>query len=286
VTCFGSAEWALGVAATTTGQLDAAIDHFTRAVDANVRLGHRPMTMIALAELADALSARAAAGDHARAAAAWRRAAELGDEIGVRDRADEWRSRADSSTHDVVEPDAGVLRQDGDQWVVLAGDRCAITPDLVGVRYLGTLLTHPGAEISAVELCGGVAGIDAGAHEVVDRTTIDAYRRRVVELDAALDAAKAADDRRRARRLGEEREALRAELASVLAVSGRSRRFVDSAERARTAVRKAIARAIDAIAESDEAIGSELRATISTGRSCTYAPDPHRPRRWSVRRAS
>ncbi len=72
----------------------------------------------------------------------------------------------------------------------------------------------------------------------------------------------------------------------MLAVSGRSRRFVDSSERARTAVRKAIARAIDAIAESDDAIASELRATISTGRSCTYLPDPRRPRRWSVRAAS
>jgi hypothetical protein len=51
-------------------------------------------------------------------------------------------------------------------------------------------------------------------------------------------------------------------------------------------VRTALARAIDAIAESDEAIGSELRATITTGRSCTYAPDPRHPRRWSVRRAS
>jgi hypothetical protein len=85
--------------------------------------------------------------------------------------------------------------------------------------------------------------------------------------------------------LRDEREALRAELSSVLAMSGRSRTFTDSAERARTAVRKAIARAIDAIGQSDAHIASELRSTISTGRSCAYLPDPARPRRWSVRRA-
>jgi hypothetical protein len=108
----------------------------------------------------------------------------------------------------------------------------------------------------------------------------------VTELDGEIAAAESAGDRRRVRRLGDERAALRAELTSVLALSGRSRRFVDSSERARTAVRKAITRAIDAIADSDEVIGSELRATITTGRSCAYLPDPRRPRRWSVGRAS
>jgi hypothetical protein len=160
-----------------------------------------------------------------------------------------------------------------------------VTPDLVGVQYLGTLLTNPGTEIPAVELCGGAA-LEQGSQELVDRETLDAYRRRVAEIDEAIVHADAVGDRPRAVHLGEEREALRVELGSVLAMSGRSRRFVDSSERARTAVRKAIARAIDAIAESDETIGSELRATITTGRACTYLPDPRHPRRWSVRRAS
>ena len=53
-------------------------------------------------------------------------------------------------------------------------------------------------------------------------------------------------------------------------------------ERARTAVRKAIARAIDVIGASDDVLGAELRATITTGRRCSYVPDAHRPRRWHV----
>ena len=285
VTCFGSTEWALGVAALTSGEVDRAIEHLSRGVDANVRLGHRPMTMVVLAELGEALIARDRGNDRQRATESFGRAAEIAEEIGVPARAAEWRDRAAAVGGEAVGADVGVLRKDGDRWVVVAGSRRAVTPDLVGVQYLGTLLTNPGAEIPAVELCGGAA-LEQGGHELVDRETLDAYRRRVAEIDDAIAHADAVGDRRRALQLGEEREALRVELGSVLAMSGRSRRFVDSSERARTAVRKAIARAIDAIADSDETIGSELRATITTGRACTYLPDPRQPRRWSVRGAS
>jgi hypothetical protein len=270
VTCFGSTEWALGVAAATFGDADAAIDHLTRAVGANVRLAHRPMTMVVLAELGEALSIRDGLADRRRAAESFRRAAEIADEIGVPARAAEWRERAAAAAGEAVDHDVGVLRKDGDRWVVVAGSRSAVAPDLVGVHYLGILLANPGAEIPAVEQCGGAA-VEQRGQELVDRVTLDAYRRRVAEIDDAIADAHAIEDRRQARQL---------------AMSGRSRRFVDSSERARTAVRKAIARAIEAIADSDETIGSELRATITTGRACTYLPHPRQPRRWSVRRAS
>jgi hypothetical protein len=59
-------------------------------------------------------------------------------------------------------------------------------------------------------------------------------------------------------------KALRAELSSVLALSGRSRRFVGSSERA--------ANTIDAIAAADGQRGAEQRATISTGRDLHLPP--------------
>jgi hypothetical protein len=44
---------------------------------------------------------------------------------------------------------------------------------------------------------------------------------------------------------------------------------------------------IAAIVDVARVLGdAELRAMTSTGRSCTYLPDPRRPRRWSVRAAS
>jgi hypothetical protein len=62
----------------------------------------------------------------------------------------------------------------------------------------------------------------------------------------------------------------------------RTRRFTDDAERARTAVRKAIKRALHEIDAADPAIGSLLHTTITTGSTCTYTPDPTRAIDWSV----
>ena len=58
--------------------------------------------------------------------------------------------------------------------------------------------------------------------------------------------------------------------------------FVDRTERARTAVRKAIKRAIDEIDAADPVIGQLLRSSISTGATCVYVPDPNAPVRWSL----
>jgi hypothetical protein len=55
-------------------------------------------------------------------------------------------------------------------------------------------------------------------------------------------------------------------------MGGRHRRFNGSAERARVAVGKAIRRALDRVSEADHTIGDELRATIQTGRLCSYRP--------------
>ncbi|GAB3433133.1 hypothetical protein [Flindersiella endophytica] len=71
-------------------------------------------------------------------------------------------------------------------------------------------------------------------------------------------------------------------------MAGRSRGFPDPGERARTAVRKAIKRAIkraiDEITAAEPAIGRLLAATITTGSTCRYTPDPERPIRWIRRR--
>lgn len=282
VTCFGSCERALGLAALTWGDAELAVTHLERAVQRNILLGNRPMTALAQADLAHALVARAHHGDHALAMDSLERAAAAADEMGMTERVQTWHRRMAVLTSAETERQRGVLRHEGSSWIVDVGERQIVAPELVGFSYLGTLLAHPGDEIAAVDLCGGTA-VETVTHELVDRQTLDAYRRRVAEIDRLLETARAARRAARVRALEAEREALRSQLGEVLAASGRSRRFVDSGERARTAVRKAITRAIDVITSSDDQLGAELRATITTGRSCSYVPDPARPRRWSVR---
>jgi hypothetical protein len=47
-------------------------------------------------------------------------------------------------------------------------------------------------------------------------------------------------------------------------------------------VRNLISRAIDKIAREDRALGHHLRATIRTGRLCSYEPGPEPPVIWTL----
>ena len=81
-------------------------------------------------------------------------------------------------------------------------------------------------------------------------------------------------------RLEAEREALIHELASAAGLGGRERRTGDARERARVAVRKAVASALSRIDEVDRPLARLLRNTVMTGAFCRYDPDPGRPVRW------
>jgi tetratricopeptide (TPR) repeat protein len=276
IACFGSVERTLGQAAATCGDSDAAVEHLQRAVEANRRLGNRPMTAVSRADLAHALVARNRSGDHVAAADAFRGAAVAADAMGMPKRADEWRRRA-ADLDDTCR--ATILRHDPNGWIIDDGDHRLELPDLIGIHYLAALLTRPGEEVTALELIGG-ADVDGKPHELIDDEALRSYRRRVAEIDAELEATRPHGPSRRVADLEREREALRTELSSVLARSGRARRFTGSAERARTSVRKAITRAANSLAAADPELGEEVRTTITTGQSCAYHPDPQRPRRW------
>jgi hypothetical protein len=55
---------------------------------------------------------------------------------------------------------------------------------------------------------------------------------------------------------------------------------VSADERARVAVRKAIAAAVARIGAVDAGVERLLRDTVVTGSACRYDPDPGRPVRW------
>jgi hypothetical protein len=81
-------------------------------------------------------------------------------------------------------------------------------------------------------------------------------------------------------RLRLEREALLAEVSAATGLGGRPRRFSSTQERARVAVRKAIASALARIEARDAALARLLRDTVHTGTACRYDPDPGRPVTW------
>jgi hypothetical protein len=266
VACFGSVHHALGVAAQTVGDLDTAVGHFDHAVRQNLALSHWPAVAAARLRWAQVLTQRGGPDDHA-AASALRALAAADTETG--------------SIGDAINRSAdrtvGCMRQ-GQQWhMVWRGRRVAVA-DSVGLTHLAVLLNNPDREIACLEL---VAGLDtlsrkgvAGTSRqpVLDRTAIHSYRARISRLAADIEDLETAGDRERAAAARHEYDWLVSELSAGTGIGGTSRTFADSAERARTAVGKAIRRALAGVERVDAELARHLRQAVRTGVTCSYRP--------------
>ncbi len=300
VVCLGSTERPLGLAAATWGDHDLAVRHLERAIAANRRLGNRPMLAITRAELATVLRQRGGAEDRARAIDLLHRAARESGAMDMSGWTEEWRAEL-SALEPAGTPGAGrtqdgadrgdaatgarhgVIRRAGRGWLVEIGDRRAVVADLLGMSYIAELLTRPGQHISALTLAAGAAVMTERArHELLDDQARTAYAARARELSDELAEAEANADIARAEHLRGELDALAEEIEAATGLGGRPRAFMDHGELARTSVRKAIKRAIDAIDARDHSIADALRSCVSTGSTCSYTPDPRRAVVWST----
>jgi predicted ATPase/class 3 adenylate cyclase len=181
---------------------------------------------------------------------------------------------------------AGALRRAGKVWVVAYRAGRFELPDMKGLGYLARLLAQPGCELHVLDLAHPSPGrteVDRGdAGPVLDERAKREYRRRVRELQDEIDEAQAWHDPERAARAEVELEALTRHLAAAVGLGGRDRPAASAAERARVSVRKAIANAIDRIADHDGDLGLLLSTTVKTGTYCSYTPDPRLPVAWSL----
>lgn len=278
VACLGSVSGTLGLMALVVGDTSTAVAYLEKAVEDNLRLEHRPAAAVRRAQLAEALVIRGRPGDLARARVLLARAVDEAKTLDMAQRVEEWTARVDALAPSTT---PAVLRCGGGAgWVVRGGAADIALPDLVGLDYLSRLLEQPGQDVAAADLVG--SAVLTGRQELLDDTAVDAYRRRVRDLDRAIEDAEDCADPTKAERLRAERDAVAEELVRTMGLSGRVRAFTASPERARTAVRKAIKRALDAISEHDAVLGGELRAEITTGTACRYTPTL---RQWRVERS-
>jgi hypothetical protein len=262
VACSGPVERYRARAAATAGRTHAGIDHARRAVLACERLDHRPALALCLGQLAGLL----AAGNHADRAEAGRhldRARAIAGELGM----DGWIDRWGPVSREVT-PAVQFQRLDQGGWRVRLGDAVATLPDLAGVTYLAELARHPGREVPALSLIAPAAGGGSSRQVLLDRTALAQLKDRSTQLRARLDVCEPW-----------ERDRLEAELDQVLrtvreavGMGEHARTFTDDEERARTAVRKAIVRAIAMLARVEPGIAGHLEATVRTGRQCRYDP--------------
>ncbi|HEV2536941.1 MAG TPA: hypothetical protein VGU21_05465 [Streptosporangiaceae bacterium] len=266
VTCFGSTQHALGVAALTTRQADLAVEHLAAAVQQNLALAHWPALLASRQRLARAYLLRGAPGD----ADAARRELDL--------------AAAEAAAIGLPVPDApgagasaaamAECQRMGRKWRLALRNRSVLVEDSIGMAHLAVLIANPRQEIQAADLVAGVAGLTPGeagaAQQVLDHEAIAEYRNRLKSLDAEIDQPDA--DPAQVARARAERDWLVAQLSSAAGFAGRTRAFPDQPERARVAVGKAIRRALARITEADPVIGEHLRQTVHTGVRCSYWP--------------
>jgi hypothetical protein len=267
VACFGSVHRPLGVAALTFGNIDLAIAHLESAVAANLALGNLPAYVASLATAADLLIHRDHAGDSARAGRLQSMADRHAWECEMTADARQWVRLPRRSNFGVVK-----IFQSAKACRISVGERVVMLRPTVGFRYLAELTNNPGRSISSVALVSshGDAGQGPRHEPVLDEVAKARFRARIGELRAEIDDADRCADLERASRARLEMDELVEQLSRVCGLRGATRSFVDDRERARVAVRKAITRALDAIAKVDPEIARELEARVVTGSRCMF----------------
>lgn len=266
----GAVRQYLGPLAARIGRTDEAIEHLERAIDELDSFAALPWAALARASLASVVEAedpkragrlRQEAGQTARLLGMTRLLASLDGD--------------DTTRHWVLQ------RGDGG-WKLRVGETTGLLRPTRGLDHLRTLLANPRHDISALELEVGDAAPRETQTMVLDDQAKADYRRRLAELDAALDAADASGDARQAKAHSAEREQLVGQLRRAVGLGGRDRRLSDSAERARVNVTRALKRAVQQVAEVAPLAGAHLEASIRTGTYCRYDPTQGGPDRWQL----
>jgi hypothetical protein len=269
ITCFGSTEYALGVASLTSGNVDRAIDHLRAAVQRNLALAHWPGVLASRQRLAQALGLRKLPSDADAARRELDLAAREAAELGL----GEVAGSPETGPSDLVAQCSRV----GRKWRITLRNHSALVDDSVGMAHLAVLIDNPRQEILAADLVAGLAalsraGSDPGSvHPVLDRDAIGEYKKRLSRLKAEIDQLESAGSARAAS-ARDERDWLMAQLASAAGFGRRTRSFPDQPERARVAVGKAIRRALVRIGQVNPAIGDHLGQAVRTGVRCSYWP--------------
>ena len=116
----------------------------------------------------------------------------------------------------------GTFRCDGDTWIVGWNSTERSIPDRKGLHDIAYLLARPHQRVHVFDLVGG-GEVAESTDRQLDAIAVAAYRRRLHEIEAALDDADAHGDADRSRALTAERAALIDQLRTGRGLGGRSR---------------------------------------------------------------
>ncbi|HTQ89289.1 MAG TPA: hypothetical protein VMK84_07325 [Streptosporangiaceae bacterium] len=195
VTCFGSVQHALGVAALTAGQLDLAIEHLTAAVPHNLALAHWPALVASRQRLAQALAQRGCPGDADAARRELDAAAAEAASAGLPVPGQAVTGPFAAAVPPAVAAEEARCQRAGRKWQLTLGHRSVLVEDSIGLVHLAVLIANPRQEIQAADLVAGLAGLGGRTRAFPDqperaRVAVGkAIRRalaRITEADAVI----------------------------------------------------------------------------------------------------
>jgi non-specific serine/threonine protein kinase len=171
------------------------------------------------------------------------------------------------------------MAREGEVWALTFDGATVRVKHRKGLLDIAALLARPDEEVHCLELMGG-ADVGGDAGPALDERARREYQARILDLQADVDEARAANDPGRAERAELELDALVDQLSEAFGLGGRSRATGSSAERARTAVTYRIRAAIKAVGEQQPGLQKHLAASVKTGTWCSYRPE--RAVRWRL----
>jgi hypothetical protein len=194
-----------------------------------------------------------------------------------------------------------MFRSVGNVYMIHYGGAQVAVKYRIGTHYLCHLLHHPRHAFKVLELvalCGReksgekirnehithdntrIADCDADL-EILDQQAEKEYQQRLDDLNDQFEEAKEVGNIEKMATIEEERDWLYAELTKARGFQGHRGTMPSNRERARTAVRAAITRAINDISLVHPLLGQHLRESIKTGATCSYNPSSEPPPSWS-----
>lgn len=185
-----------------------------------------------------------------------------------------WEGASTPSTRAHPTPGtAASIRRDGPVWRLRFGGRDVSVAHTKGLADIARLLAAPANEVHVLDLFDPPVRA-AAAGPIADRQAVAAYRRRLAELDLAVDDADRDNDGDRRARAEVERQVLLDEIGRVTGAGGRLRQFGNHpAERARKAVTARVRDAIRRLEPVLPELAAHLERNVVTGTYCRYRPD-------------
>jgi hypothetical protein len=177
--------------------------------------------------------------------------------------------KADPAGEHVAAADVFVLERSGDGWRVEAFGEKGHFQDLRGLRYIAKLLQRPNVPIPVKLLvrdesamparhatvdCGELDEDGHSVQPIADKEALEAYRRRLKELDADIAEADRAGCAADAEELQREREALMDTIQEAHGLGGKQRAFGNDGDKLRPSVHAALGRVYQRMREAKPAM--------------------------------